>query len=171
MITAFGQVHQHGQGLGLLRQPAGRRIFRVYDASWKLHWTAGSWIGSDPVSSGTYNHTWDEAGRIATTTAPKCIRTTYLYEAGGQLLIRGTENGERIPCAGATELHLRVDNTTWAQRYYAAGRLTAAVRSNESGTDTLSQLTGGHQGTSSLAITPDTTQAFTTPSGGGVGWR
>lgn len=135
--------------------------FAVYSADWELQWSAGSWIGSAPVSSGTYTHTWNDEGRIATTTAPNGIKTTYLYGPDGQLLIRDTENGERILYAGATELHLREDETTWAQRYYAAGGVTAAVRSNESGTNTLTYLTGDHHGTSSLAISPDASQTFT----------
>src|SRR5690606_37688006 len=68
---------------------------------------------------------------------------------------------EAIMYAAATELHLREDETTWAQRYYAAGGVTAAVRSNESGTNTLTYLTGDHHGTSSLAISPDASQTFT----------
>ncbi|WP_328874291.1 RHS repeat-associated core domain-containing protein [Streptomyces sp. NBC_00287] len=135
--------------------------FAVYDATWKLKWTAGSWIGTAPVSSGTHAHTWDDEGHLATSTAPNNIVTSYLYDTSGNLLIRATENGERVLYAGATELHLRADGTTWAQRYYAAGGVTAALRSNESGTNTLTYLTGDHHGTSTLAITPNTTQTFT----------
>ncbi|MGC0208408.1 polymorphic toxin-type HINT domain-containing protein [Streptomyces levis] len=150
-----------GAGSGHFASLQDGGSFAVYDADWKLQWSAGSWIGSAPVSSGTYNHTWDDEGRIATTTAPNGIKTTYLYDAGGQLLIRATENGERILYAGTTELHLRADNTTWAQRYYTAGSVTAAVRSNESGANALTYLAGDHHGTSSLAITPNGTQPFT----------
>jgi RHS repeat-associated protein len=150
-----------GAGSGYFATLQDGGSFAVYDAAWKLQWTAGSWIGSAPVSSGTYTHTWDDEGRIATTTAPNGIKTTYIYGPDGQLLIRATENGERILYAGATELHLRADGTTWAQRYYTAQSVTAAVRSNKSGTNTLTYLTGDHHGTSSLAISADTSQTFT----------
>ncbi|MFE9776426.1 polymorphic toxin-type HINT domain-containing protein [Streptomyces sp. NPDC005931] len=150
-----------GAGSGYFATLQDGGSFAVYSADWTLQWTAGSWIGTAPISSGTHTHTWDDEGRIATTTAPNGIKTTYLYDAGGQLLIRATENGERILYAGATELHLRADNTTWAQRYYTADSVTAAVRSNESGTNTLTYLAGDHHGTSSLAVTPNGTQAFT----------
>ncbi|WP_432157750.1 RHS repeat-associated core domain-containing protein [Streptomyces sp. bgisy153] len=103
---------------------------------------------------------WSDEGQLSKVTE-NGKSTDYVYDATGALLIRATENGERILYAGATELHLRADGTTWAQRYYAAGGVTAAVRSNESGTEKLTYLSGDHHGTSSLALTPDTNQTFT----------
>ncbi len=150
-----------GSGSGYFATLQGSGNFTLYDADWQLKWSAGSWIGTAPVSSGTHTHTWDDEGHLATSTAPNGIVTTYLYDAFGTLLIRATENGERILYAGATELHLRADGTTWAQRYYTAGDVTAALRSNESGTNTLTYLTGDHHGTSTLALTPGTPQTFT----------
>ncbi|MGW0916236.1 polymorphic toxin-type HINT domain-containing protein [Streptomyces sp. NPDC002784] len=150
-----------GAGSGHFATLQDSGSFAVYDAAWKLKWSAGSWIGTAPVSSGTHSHTWDDEGHLATSTAPNNIVTKYLYDAAGNLLIRATENGERVLYAGATELHLRADGTTWAQRYYAGGGVTAALRSNESGTSTFAYLTGDHHGTSTLAITPNTTQTFT----------
>ncbi|MEU9782781.1 ricin-type beta-trefoil lectin domain protein [Streptomyces phaeochromogenes] len=100
--------------------------------------------------------------------------TTYLYDANGELLIRNTQDGERVLYAGATELHLTADNTLWAQRYYGS----AAVRTNQNGTNKLTYLAGDHHGTSSLAISADASQTVTkrhmtpfgaergTPSGG-----
>ncbi|GGV69313.1 hypothetical protein GCM10010261_63770 [Streptomyces pilosus] len=158
-LWSTNTVKSSGSGYFASLQDGGS--FAVYSADWQLQWSAGSWIGSAPASSGTYTHTWDTEGRLATTTAPNGVKTTYLYDTVGQLLVRATENGERILYAGATELHLRADNTIWAQRYYSAGSITAAVRSNQSGTGTLTYLTGDHHGTSSLAISSDTTQAFT----------
>ncbi|MFD1661615.1 RHS repeat-associated core domain-containing protein [Streptomyces caeni] len=103
---------------------------------------------------------WSPEGKLAKLTE-NGKSTDYLYAADGTLLIRATQNGERVLYAGATELHLRADGTTWAQRYYTAGGITAATRSNESGTNKLTYLTADHHGTSTLAISPDTTQTFT----------
>ena len=103
---------------------------------------------------------WSPEGKL-TELVENTQSTDYLYTADGTLLIRATENGERILYAGATELHLRADGTTWAQRYYTAGGITAATRSNESGTNKLTYLTADQHGTSSLAIRPDATQTFT----------
>ena len=113
-----------------------------------------------PGTSTTQDLTWSAEGKLAQLTEAG-QSTDYLYGADGQLLIRATENGERILYAGATELHLRADGTTWAQRYYTGGGITAAMRSNETGTNKLTYLTADHHNTSSLAISPDTAQTFT----------
>src|SRR5690606_24870332 len=84
--------------------------------------------------------------------------TEYLYDASGELLIRNTAGGERVLYAGATELHLRADGTTWAQRYYTAGGQTIAVRSNEDLSNRLTYLAGDRHGTMSLAINADAAQ-------------
>ncbi|MFE6358035.1 RHS repeat-associated core domain-containing protein [Streptomyces rochei] len=106
------------------------------------------------------NLTWSEEGRLTRLTEDD-QSTDYLYGPDGTLLIRTTEKGERVLYAGATELHLRADGTTWAQRYYAAGGTTAAVRSNQTGTDKVTYLVSDHHGTSHLAINRDTTLTFT----------
>lgn len=112
------------------------------------------------AAGGTQDLTWSDEGQLSKLTE-NGTSTDYLYGADGNLLIRTTGNGERVLYAGATELHLRADGTTWAQRYYASGGMTVAMRSNESGSEKLSYLAGDHHGTSSLAIGADTTQAFT----------
>ncbi|WP_316741008.1 RHS repeat-associated core domain-containing protein [Streptomyces sp. MK7] len=120
-----------------------------------------------PGTSGGQNLTWSPEGKLSKLTEAG-TSTNYIYDADGSLLIRATDNGERILYAGATELHLRANGTTWAQRYYAAGGITAAFRSNESGTNKLTYLTGDHHGTSTLALTWDTqayTKRYTTPFG------
>ncbi|MFG2816446.1 RHS repeat-associated core domain-containing protein [Streptomyces sp. NPDC048410] len=103
---------------------------------------------------------WSPEGRLAKLTE-NTTATDYLYSADGTLLIRATQNGERVLYAGATELHLRANGTTWAQRYYSAGDVTAAMRSNESGTNKLTYLTADHHGTASLALDAATNQTFT----------
>ncbi|MFJ9537082.1 RHS repeat-associated core domain-containing protein [Streptomyces sp. NPDC101225] len=113
-----------------------------------------------PGTSGTQSLDWSPEGRLSKLTE-NGTSTDYLYAADGTLLIRTTANGERVLYAGATELHLRADGTTWAERYYAAGGVTAAMRSDESGTNKLTYLTGDRHGTASLALTPDTAQSFT----------
>ncbi|MET9995188.1 polymorphic toxin-type HINT domain-containing protein [Streptomyces mutabilis] len=116
----------------------------------------------------TQNLTWSEEGKLTRLTQDD-QSTDYLYNADGTLLIRTTENGERVLYAGATELHLRADGTTWAQRYYAAGGITAAIRSNQTGTAKVTYLVSDHHGTSHLAIDRDSaltfTKRYTTPFG------
>ncbi|MCH0566261.1 RHS repeat-associated core domain-containing protein [Streptomyces sp. MUM 2J] len=113
-----------------------------------------------PGPVATQSLTWYPEGKLAKLTE-NGNTTDYLYDASGTLLIRSKQNGERILYAGATELHLRADGSTWAQRYYSAGGIAAAMRSNESGTAKLTYLTADHHGTSTLALTPDTAQTFT----------
>ncbi|WP_327359126.1 polymorphic toxin-type HINT domain-containing protein [Streptomyces sp. NBC_01304] len=107
---------------------------------------------------------WSEEGKLAKLTEDGKA-TDYLYGPDGTLLIRNTQDGERILYAGATELHLKANGTTWAQRYYG----TVAVRSNETGANKLTYLAGDHHGTQSLAITADNTQTpskrYTSPFG------
>ncbi|MFF9063617.1 RHS repeat-associated core domain-containing protein [Streptomyces sp. NPDC014882] len=103
---------------------------------------------------------WSEEGKLSKLTE-NGRATDYLYDAAGNLLIRSTQNGERVLYAGASELHLRADGTTWAQRYYSTGGITTAFRSNQSGTNKLTYLAGDHHGTSSLAINADAAQGFT----------
>ncbi|MER7057081.1 polymorphic toxin-type HINT domain-containing protein [Streptomyces sp. NPDC000351] len=109
----------------------------------------------------TQNLTWSDEGKLTRLTQDD-QSTDYLYSADGTLLIRTTENGERVLYAGATELHLRADGTTWAQRYYASGGITAAMRSNQTGgAPKVTYLVTDHHGTSNLAINRDSTLAFT----------
>ncbi|MFR9797801.1 polymorphic toxin-type HINT domain-containing protein [Streptomyces sp. MS06] len=113
-----------------------------------------------PGSTATQNLTWSPEGKL-TKLDEDGRSTDYLYGAGGSLLIRSLEDGERILYAGSTELHLRSNGTTWAQRYYSGGGTAVAMRSNESGTEKLTYLTADHHGTSNLALNPDTGQTFT----------
>ncbi|MFF0717060.1 polymorphic toxin-type HINT domain-containing protein [Streptomyces bauhiniae] len=124
--------------------------------------------GHRPGATATQALTWSPEGKLSKLTE-NAKSTDYIYSADGTLLIRATQNGERVLYAGATELHLRANGTVWAQRYYSGGGVTAAYRSNESGTNKLTYLAGDHHGTSSLAIGSDTSQAvtkrYTTPFG------
>ncbi|MFJ3496736.1 polymorphic toxin-type HINT domain-containing protein [Streptomyces sp. NPDC086091] len=113
-----------------------------------------------PGSTAPQNLLWSDEGKLSKLTESGKA-TDYLYDASGELLIRTTQNGERVLYTGATELHLRADGTTWAQRYYTAGDVTVAVRSNQSGTTKLTYLTGDAHNTSSLALNPDAGQTFT----------
>lgn len=113
-----------------------------------------------PGASGTQTLDWSPEGKLSKL-SENGTSTDYLYSADGSLLIRNTGKGERVLYAGSTELHLRANGKTWAQRYYAAGGVTAALRTNQSGTEKLSYLTGDQHSTSSLSLNPDTNQTFT----------
>lgn len=115
---------------------------------------------SRPGHEAAQSLAWSDEGKLAKVTESGKA-TDYLYDADGNLLIRTTQDGERVLYAGATELHLRADGTTWAQRYYSAGGTPVAVRTNQSGTDKLCYLAGDNHNTSSLAVTSDSTQAVT----------
>nr|WP_240203757.1 polymorphic toxin-type HINT domain-containing protein [Streptomyces actuosus] len=113
-----------------------------------------------PGPAGTQTLTWSPEGKLANLTESSNT-TDYLYDADGSLLIRTTENGERVLYAGTAELHLRTDGTTWAQRRYATGGTTVAMRSNESGTTKTTFLIGDHHSTATLAINTDAAQTYT----------
>ncbi|MFC8277126.1 RHS repeat-associated core domain-containing protein [Streptomyces sp. NPDC057271] len=131
---------------------------------------------SRPGAQGAQDISWSEEGKIVGL-AEGATSTEYLYDANGELLIRGTSGGERVLYAGSTELHLRADGTSWAQRSYGSGDLQVAVRTNRTGSNKLHYLTGDLHGTSNLAVSSDSTQAFTkrrltpfgAPRAGGVG--
>jgi RHS repeat-associated protein len=112
-----------------------------------------------PGTSAAQALAWSDEGQLSKLTEDG-TSTDYIYDADGTLLIRNTENGERVLYAGATELHLTSSGTTWAQRHYAAGDLTVAVRSNQGGTNKLTYLAGDHHGTQSLAVDAGSTQAY-----------
>ncbi|MFJ9019058.1 polymorphic toxin-type HINT domain-containing protein [Streptomyces sp. NPDC102259] len=127
---------------------------RIYD----YDKTGNTW--KRPGASGTQILDWSAEGQLSKLTESG-TSTDYLYSADGTLLIRNTGNGERVLYAGSTELHLRANGTSWAQRYYSADSVTAAVRTNQSGSNKLTYLTGDQHNTSSLALNPDASQSFT----------
>lgn len=125
-----------------------------------------------PGASGTQDLVWSEDGKLTKLTENGKV-TDYLYDAGGELLIRTTSGGERVLYAGATELHLRSNGTTWAQRFYSGAGQTVAMRSNESGANKVTYLADDHHGTQSLAISADSSQTiskrYTSPFGAARG--
>ncbi|MEU7012615.1 RHS repeat-associated core domain-containing protein [Streptomyces sp. NPDC046385] len=113
-----------------------------------------------PGVSGKQDLVWSDEGRLSSLTE-NGKSTEYVYDAEGELLIRDTPGGEQVLYSGATELHVRTDGTTWAQRTYSAGSTAVALRSNQTGTNTLHFLAGDHHGTQSVSITSDASQAVT----------
>ncbi|MDO0935251.1 RHS repeat-associated core domain-containing protein [Streptomyces sp. DG2A-72] len=138
-----------------------------------------------PNGTDSQSLTWNPEGRLDTLTEKSSSGTTksttsHIYDADGNLLIRRNTGGETVLYLDdATEVHLDASTSTtkyWAQRYYTAGATTIALRSNQTGTETLSWLAADRHGTSSLALDA-TSQAITTryttpfgaPRGGGTG--
>ncbi|WP_020116548.1 RHS repeat-associated core domain-containing protein [Streptomyces canus] len=119
---------------------------------------------------------WDNESRLNQLVEGSST-TGYIYDADGSLLIRRNTAGETVLYLGATEVHLDTSTSKyWAQRYYSAGSATIVVRSNKSGTATLSYLAADHHGTSNLALDATTqtiTKRYSTPFGasrtGGTG--
>ncbi|MGX1546634.1 RHS repeat-associated core domain-containing protein [Streptomyces adustus] len=132
---------------------------------------------SRPGTSGQQSLTWTPEGQLATVT-DNGKQTGYLYDADGTLLIRTTQDGERVLYAGSTELHLKANGTTYAQRYYGSGSVTVACRTNVSGSNKLYYLASDQHGTSTLAVASDTqdaTKRYLSPfgaarSGGAGAW-
>ncbi|MEU8848240.1 RHS repeat-associated core domain-containing protein [Streptomyces sp. NPDC048564] len=134
-----------------------------------------------PDGTATQTLTWNSEGKPATVTesgtGAAAGTTEYVYDAEGNLLIRRNTEGESVLYLGATEVHYNVANgDIWGQRYYTAGGSTIAVRTNESGAETLSFLVGDSHGTSTLAVSSTdlaVTKRYLTPFGesreGGTG--
>ncbi|WP_405868347.1 polymorphic toxin-type HINT domain-containing protein [Streptomyces sp. NBC_01515] len=137
-----------------------------------------------PNGTDTQSLTWNTTGGLDTVTEKSSAGTTksttsHVYDASGNLLIRRNTSGETVLYLGATEVHLDTSTTTakyWAQRYYSTGSATIAVRTNKSGTQSLSYLSGDPHGTSTLSLDATTqavTKRYLTPFGaaraGGTG--
>ncbi|MFJ3902250.1 RHS repeat domain-containing protein [Streptomyces sp. NPDC090025] len=128
--------------------------------------TAGN-TSKRPGATGQQDLKWSAEGRLSQL-VESSKTTDYIYDADGTLLIRNTQDGERVLYAGATELHVK-GTTAWAQRTYTVGSSAIAVRTNQSGTAQVQFLAGDQHGTQSLAIGADTdqkiTKRFMTPFG------
>ncbi|MFJ9564973.1 RHS repeat-associated core domain-containing protein [Streptomyces fuscichromogenes] len=137
-----------------------------------------------PNGTDTQSLTWNATGDLDTVTEKSSTGTTksttsHVYDADGNLLIRRNTAGETVLYLGATEVHLDTSTSTpkyWAQRYYSANGTTIALRTNKSGTQTLSYLSGDPHGTSTLSLDATTqavTKRYLTPFGaarsGGTG--
>ncbi|WP_020124657.1 RHS repeat-associated core domain-containing protein [Streptomyces canus] len=137
-----------------------------------------------PNGTDTQSLTWNATGDLDTVTEKSSTGTTksttsHVYDADGNLLIRRNTSGETVLYLGATEVHLDTSTSTakyWAQRYYGTGSATIALRTNKSGTQTLSYLSGDPHGTSTVSLDATTqavTKRYLTPFGaprsGGTG--
>jgi RHS repeat-associated protein len=137
-----------------------------------------------PNGTDTQSLTWNATGGLDTVTEKSSTGTTksttsHVYDADGNLLIRRNTGGETVLYLGTTEVHLDTSTSTaryWAQRYYGAGSAIIALRTNKSGTQTLSYLSGDPHGTSTVSLDATTqavTKRYLTPFGaarpGGTG--
>ncbi|MCI3276570.1 RHS repeat-associated core domain-containing protein [Streptomyces cylindrosporus] len=124
-----------------------------------------------PDGSAAQTLVWNEEGDLGKLVEGSST-TGYVYDADGSLLIRRNTAGETVLYLGATEVHLDTSTSTakyWAQRYYTAGESTVALRSNKSGSNTLTWLAADRHGTSTLALesaTQAVTKRYSTPFGG-----
>ncbi|MEU0406472.1 RHS repeat-associated core domain-containing protein [Streptomyces griseorubiginosus] len=138
-----------------------------------------------PNGTDTQSLTWSPEGQLGTLTEKSSSGTTksttsHVYDADGTLLIRRNTGGETVLYLDdGTEVHLDTSTSTakyWAQRYYNAGGQVIALRTDKTGTETLSWLAGDQHGTSSLtldatsqAVTKRYTGPFGAPRSGGTG--
>ncbi|WP_371549757.1 RHS repeat-associated core domain-containing protein [Streptomyces sp. NBC_00554] len=131
-----------------------------------------------PDGTASQSLAWNEEGDLGKLVEGSST-TGYVYDTDGNLLIKRNAAGETVLYLGTTEVHLDASTSTtkyWAQRYYTAGDSTIALRSNKSGTNTLTWLAADRHGTSALAVESTTqavTKRYTTPFGstrsGGTG--
>lgn len=138
-----------------------------------------------PNGTDTQSLTWSPEGQLGTLTEKSGSGTTksttsHVYDADGTLLIRRNTGGETVLYLDdGTEVHLDTSTSTakyWAQRYYNAGGQVIALRTDKTGTETLSWLSSDQHGTSSLALDATSqavTKRYSTPFGasrtGGTG--
>ncbi|MEU9381263.1 RHS repeat-associated core domain-containing protein [Streptomyces sp. NPDC048279] len=131
-----------------------------------------------PNGTDTQSLTWNASGALDTITEKSGSGTAksttgHVYDADGNLLIRRNTSGETVLYLGTTEVHLDTSASTakyWAQRYYSADGTTVALRTNKSGTQVLSYLSGDPHGTSTVSLDATTqavTKRYLTPFGGG----
>ncbi|MGI5413873.1 polymorphic toxin-type HINT domain-containing protein [Streptomyces chartreusis] len=133
---------------------------------------AGGNTTKRPDGSATQKLDWNDEGKLSRLTEDPndTARTTdYIYGPDGNLLIRrnAASDGETVLYLGVTEVHLKAGQK-WANRYYAYAGSAIALRSNQSGTEKISYLSGDRHGTSTTAITSDTqalTKRYLTPFG------
>ncbi|WUH43468.1 RHS repeat-associated core domain-containing protein [Streptomyces sp. NBC_00443] len=118
-----------------------------------------------PDGASTQTLTWNSEGKLDTLaesgTNADAGTTKYMYDADGNLLLRRNTVGETVLYLGATEVHYNAaTGDFWGLRYYTANGTTIAVRTNESGSETLFFLASDAHGTSTLALAA-TDQAIT----------
>ncbi|MDX5563234.1 SpvB/TcaC N-terminal domain-containing protein [Streptomyces sp. ID05-04B] len=129
---------------------------------------------SRPGPSAQQTLAWNTEGDLSKVTE-NSKETSYLYDAGGELLIRRAKgDGDTLLyLGGGTELRLTTKGTAKTAsgtRYYAANGQTIAVRTATSGVSgtKLSFLASDHHGTSSVildAATYAVTKRYSTPFG------
>lgn len=170
-------THPHALTATTLSPCTGVTATYAYDSSGN---TTGRPNGTD-----TQSLTWTPEGQLDTLTEKSSTGTTksttsHVYDADGTLLIRRNASGESVLYLDdGTEVHLDTSTSTakyWAQRYYSSGGQVIALRTNKTGTQTLSWLAGDQHGTSSLTVDATTqavTKRYMTPFGaprsGGTG--
>ncbi|WP_338677351.1 RHS repeat-associated core domain-containing protein [Streptomyces sp. SCSIO 30461] len=170
--TTYAYGTSNGQPHPLAKTTGAREATYAYDKSGNTT--------ERPGTQAKQTLKWNAEGELAGTTEPAAgskpaLGTSYLYDAGGELLIRRSDktDGDTVLYLPGMEVRLTVKGATKTlsgTRYYASGSQTIAVRTGAQGvTGTkVNFLAGDHHGTSSLAIDMDTlavTKRYTTPFG------
>lgn len=99
---------------------------------------------------------WDTEGRLKTVTKGT-DKTSYVYDTGGQRLIRRDSTGTTLYLPGGNELHMDKVGLVTGTRYYDANGKTVAMRTGGK----LTFLLSDHHGTSTTQVTGDAAQAVT----------
>jgi RHS repeat-associated protein len=101
------------------------------------------------VGGNTQQLTWNSEGKLTKTVEADGAEATYLYDAGGNRIVRRDAQGTTVYLPGM-ELHQsKGEAGVKATRYYSFAGQTIAVRTDDG---KLSFLAGDHHGTAQLAI-------------------
>lgn len=109
-------------------------------------------VGTDTAQS----LQWDDEGHLKSVTQDTDV-SQYLYDTGGQRMVRRDSTGTTLYLPAGNELHLDTSGTVTGTRYYTADDKTIAVRTNGK----LTFLAGDHHGTHTTQITADAAQIIT----------
>ncbi|GAA4733810.1 polymorphic toxin-type HINT domain-containing protein [Phytohabitans rumicis] len=100
-----------------------------------------------PANGGTQTLTWDQEGKLATTSDPSGA-SSYLYDAGGNRLIRRDATGKTLYLPGQEIRYTTSAATKTVTRYYSHAGATVASRTATG----LSWLVTDHQATNLISI-------------------
>ncbi|MFB6518668.1 polymorphic toxin-type HINT domain-containing protein [Streptomyces sp. NPDC056401] len=96
---------------------------------------------------------WNSEGRLAkATTSGAVAATEFLYDAGGDRLIRRDPDSTTLYLPGTELKHTKATDKVTATRYYAHPAGPVMVRTNESGSTTSSYLISDHNGTADTSV-------------------
>lgn len=105
-------------------------------------------LATRPTASGQQTLTWDSEGDLSTITDPTGQRTSFVYDASGNRLLRRDPDGATVYLPGMDLRLTKATGDVIATRYYTHGAATVASRTPAE----LTWLAGDHQGTAQISL-------------------